>query len=303
MRDMRPTVRSWGRRLRVRDAVDRSSRFAFHAALAGGGLLLAGKLLGLPIHAVYVLAAWGALAAGLLAAEFLKPFGLRDAARMLDRRLGLEERLSTALEAEGPMREPVAADAAAALARTSLPPWRPARDVLLSGAALLALAALAAAPTLDRRRSSDEVRLERLAQDAAAKLAAMAPERVEFAEIAERMAVDPEGTIVPLEALRARLAEEMARGGPGAAEARRLYEGATAAAEGLGAELARQGRASYAARPAAAEAKLRSQLAAEAAGERADGLPPLVRVMSMRSAQVWDPRHDHVVLNYYRGTR
>ena len=302
MDPFRSTLRVWGRRLRLRRAVDRASRPAFHAALAAGGLLLAAKLAGLPLQAVHVLLAWGLVSAGLLAFELARPFGAREAARVLDRRLGLEERLSTALEAVGPMRELLAADAAAALGRGSLPRWTPAREVVLAGAAAVALAALSAAPSMDRRRSSEAARLERVAEEAAAKLAALAPERVELAEAAARLAEDPEGALVRLEALRARLAEEMARGGPGAEAAKRLYEGVTAAAEGLGAELTRQGRTVYASRPAAAEAKLRSQLEAEAAGAGDDGLPPLLRVMSMRAEQTWDPRHDDVVLRYYRGT-
>lgn len=134
--------------LRVRRArrIDRAllvfGRAALLIAVAGCGLALS----------VRPSPAWLAAALGVAAAvsvvEAVRRVSLRACAAMTDRVLNLEERLSTSLEASGPLAPLQAADALRAL-EARLPEAvrvHPPREIFFAGAALLVALALWAAP-------------------------------------------------------------------------------------------------------------------------------------------------------------
>jgi len=288
-------------RLRWRNALARASRPAFAAAVAAGGLLLTARLAGLAWSAGPVLGGLAAATALLLLRELLRPFDRRAAAAALDRLLGLDERLSTALEATGPFRELQAADAAAALARATLPRASLPLEGRLYGAALVVLLGLAALPSFRAREDAGEARVRALLRAEAEKLLAAAPDSVDVREAAAALPeLAPELAAIRLQALRERLAEKMLSGGAGSAEAARALEAATAAAEGLGAELSGQGRVLHAPSAVVAEAKLRRRL--EAPPSVPDGLlPATVRAAALSSAEP-DPRYRAIIETYFRGT-
>lgn len=288
-------------RLRWRNALARASRPAFAAAVAAGGLMLTARLAGLAWSAAAVLGGLAAAAALLLLRELLRPFDRRAAAAALDRLLGLDERLSTALEATGPFRELQAADAAAALASAKLPRAPLPLESRLFGAAVLVLLGLAALPSFRAREDAGEARVRALLRAEAEKLLAAAPDSVEVREAAAALPeLGAERAAERLQALRERLAGRMLAGGPGSAEAARALEAATAAAEGLGAELGGRGRALHAPSALVAEAKLRRGL--EAPPAVPEGLlPATVRAAALSSADP-DPRYRSILDAYFRGT-
>ena len=113
-------VRDVRARMRRAAAFGAAVRWSLYGALLAGGGLVAARLFGWPRAPL-----WAALAlpavAGIAAAA--RRFDLRQAAALLDRALGLEERVATALEGPaGPFATALATDAARALdpVRTSV---------------------------------------------------------------------------------------------------------------------------------------------------------------------------------------
>ncbi|HEX7898346.1 MAG TPA: hypothetical protein VF950_11345 [Planctomycetota bacterium] len=285
------------RRLRALRAAEVAVRGTFWVSLAAGAALLLSRVAGLPLGAGLALGALAAAGAGLAAKELLRRFSRRDCAIELDRQLRLEERLSTALEGSGPMKDVQAADAAAALAAAKVPAWRAPREAKMLAGSLLVVLALSAAPGLETRGDADARRLEAYLNAEAAKLEGLTPE---FKEVAEALRDGrAEEALARIEGLRAALAEKAASDGPGGAEARRLEEALGAAAQGVGAEIGRAGRTVRAPAPVAADAKLRRLL--EGKARDVDGLPTAVRA-SVLDRSDWDPRYDIVVVKYFRGT-
>jgi hypothetical protein len=290
-----------GRRLRLRGVLRRASRGAFLAAVGAGLALLAVRLLSWPVSAAAVLAALGIAVGALFARELLRPFGRPQAAAALDRLLGLEERLSTALEASGPLQGLQAADAARALSAARLPAAPLPLEAKLSAAALVVLLGLAALPAFDGREGAAEVRLRRLLEGEREKILAAAPDSVEVREAVEELPrLSPERALLRLEALNRRMAEKWLAGGAGSAEAKRVLDAAGAAADGLGAELGERGSTVHARAPVVAEAKLRRRLEEIPSGEADGGLPPTTAT-AVLSRNDWDPRYDPVVRSYFRG--
>jgi hypothetical protein len=282
------------RRLRALRAAEAAVRGTFWVSLAAGAALLLGRVIGVPVGAGVALGVLALAGAGLAGRELLRRFTRRDCAIQLDRQLRLEERLSTALEGAGPMKDVQAADAAAALARAAIPAWRAPREAKMLAGSLLVVIALSVAPGLETRGNAATERLEAVLLENAAALEKLSPE---FREVAEALRDGrAEEALARIEGLRAALAEKVAAGG---GEARRLEEALGAAADGVGAGLAAAGRTVHAPAPAVADAKLRRWM--EGPATNAGGLPPSLRA-AVLDRHDWDPRYDDVVLRYFRGT-
>ncbi len=140
--------------LRIARVVERSVRWAFVALLVGCGYLAAVKLIGLSLPSA-LLWCFPALPIAVAVREAVRPTTLRECAIWVDRELRLEERVSTALEADGPLGGALVADArrhfdrkdARSLGRIRWPRETP----FLAIAAIVALA-LWAIPAPDRAR-------------------------------------------------------------------------------------------------------------------------------------------------------
>ena len=113
MNPVEAQVRDVRARLRRAAGFGAAVRWAFYGALLGGGWLVAAKLFGWPQAPLWAAVALPALAGAAAAARRLD---LRQAAAILDRALGLEERVATALESPaGPFGAALSTDAARAL--------------------------------------------------------------------------------------------------------------------------------------------------------------------------------------------
>ena len=301
---MNPLVRelqSHRRRIRLARAGAAAARGAFYASLAACALLAATRIGGLLVPGAV---AWGAIAAVALALalrEAARPFTIRDCAIHLDRRLGLEERLSTAVEAAGPMREAQSADAAGALSRTPLPPRRMPREArLLAGSAFL-LGAMLLIRTPANAGGSDDPALVAVSRELAARLEALPSDRIEFKEIA-RMIGDRarlEEAAGKLGALRDRIEMELLQG-QGGAQARKELEAAAAGAAAISAELARLGRTVQAAPPVVVALKLERQRLGEAPPSPFAGDAEAARnAATALEGGGWAPRYDGVIRRYF----
>ncbi|HTF56305.1 MAG TPA: hypothetical protein VK661_03480, partial [Planctomycetota bacterium] len=168
-------VRMVRARMRRSAGLGAAIRWSLYGALLAGAGLAAAKLFGWPRAPLWIALSLPVLAAIIAVARRLD---LRHAAASIDRALGLEERVATALESpSGPLGAAVAADAALALERTRPREvgrfrWPPEAGFLLPALALVALIALAPdpgrpAPTADpalRAAVDREIdRLERMA--------------------------------------------------------------------------------------------------------------------------------------------
>ena len=300
MHALAPVLDLHRRRLRALRAADAALRGAFLVSLVAAAGLLAARLAGWPWGGAASFAGLGAAAVALAARELLRRFTRRDCAVELDRALGLEERLATALEGAGPLKDLQAADAADALARARVPAWHPPREAKWLAGSLLVMLSLSAAPVFERRSDADAARTEAFLAQQAAGLEALAPGRVEFKEAADALRAGRlDEALLRIQAIREALAAAAASEGAGSADARRTDEALGLAAQGLGAELGRAGRTVIAPPPAVADAKSRRLLEAGPAAGAAD-LPPARRAAVM-DANDWDHRYDSVVKKYFRG--
>ena len=113
MNPVESQVRDVRARMRRAAGFSAAVRWAFYGALLAGGGLVAAKLFGSPREPLWAAVALPALAGVAAAARRLD---LRQAAAFLDRALGLEERVATALESPaGPFGSALSTDAARAL--------------------------------------------------------------------------------------------------------------------------------------------------------------------------------------------
>lgn len=292
------------RRIKGARAVDAALRWGFYASVAGCLALAVSKFAGVSLPL--------ALAGGLLAAlplamalrELARSFSLRDCAIHLDRLLGLEERLSTALEAAGPLGPAVKADAAAAIVRAPRPSRRLPREARLLAGSLLLAVALVSLPSPERSGASGDPALAAVSAEQAAKLQSLANVDVQFKEVAEQAALAlregrPEQALAILEELRKRLAEKLLEGGNSGAETRKLLDDVTAGAQAISAELARLGRTVHAAPPVVAQAKLDRQRGSEAPASASAAPGPAPAGNAAMSQDVpWSPRYDPVIRRY-----
>jgi len=290
------------RRIRLARAADAALRWSFYASVAGCFALAVMRFAGHSLPAALA-GALLAVPAAMAIREWSRTFSVRDCAIHLDRLLGLEERLSTAMEVTGPLGPMVKADAAAAIRRSVLPVRRLPREAALLGGSLLLAATLAVLPSPERSGARGDRALEVVAAEQAAKLESLANVDVQFQELAQQAARElragrPEQSLAILEELRRKLEEKLLDGGPSAPAAQALLDQASASVAAVSAELGRLGRIVHAPPPAVPQAKLQRQRTGDAAAT----VPAAVSVDSA-SAVVsqdvpWPPRYDPVVRRY-----
>jgi len=291
-------------RIRRARAADAALRAAFYASVAGGLALAASKFAGVALPDAPLAGALLAVPVAMALREWTRTFSLRDCAIHLDRLLGLEERLSTAMEASGPLGAAVKADAADAIGRSTLPARRMPREAALLAGALLLILALAVIPSPERSGARGDRGLEEVAAEQAARLESLANVDVQFQELKEEAVRAlrenrPEQALAVLEELRRRVAEQMlANPGPKADAAQKLLEQVDAGAAAVSAELARLGRTVHAPPPAVAQAKLERQNSGS--GSSATAAPAIAPAGTAAvSVDVpWSPRYDTIVRRY-----
>jgi hypothetical protein len=292
------------RRIKGARTADAALRWAVSVSVAGCIALAVSKVAGLALPLALAGGVLGAIPLAMALREWARAFSLRDCAIHLDRLLGLEERLSTALEAVGPMGPVVRADAAAAMGRAPLPSRRLPREARLLGGSLLLAGALLTLPSPDRSGTRIDPALAAVSAEQAARLESLAHVDVQFKEVAEQAARalregQPEKALAILEDLRRKLAEKLLEGGGAGAETQKLLDDATSSAAAISAELARLGRTIHAAPPVVAQAKLDRQRGSEAAvaTDPAPGTTPAGRAAISQDVP-WDPRYDPVIRRY-----
>jgi hypothetical protein len=293
------------RRIRLARAADSALRCAFYASVAGCFALAVSKFAGVGLP-------YGPLAATLAVApvamalrEWARSFSIRDCAIHLDRLLGLEERLSTAMEAAGPMGPAVQADAAAAIGRAPMPSRRYPREATLLVGSLLLAGALAVIPSPERSGARGDRALEEVSAEQAATLESLAKVDVRFQELREEAVRAlrenrPEQALGLLEELRRKLAEHLLEGNGTTTDAeQRLLDQIASASAAVSAELARLGRVVHAPPPAIAQAKLERQKsgAAEPVSAGPTAAAPVTGAAVAQEIP-WSPRYDAVVRKY-----
>jgi hypothetical protein len=294
------TLAAHRRRLRAARATDAAVRWAFYAVLAACVVLAVSKVAGLALPAPLA-AVLAAVPLAMAARAWARSFSLHDCAVHLDRTLGLEERLATALEATGPMAAAQESDAAASLARAEIPPWELPREARLLAAAALVFAAIVVIPVLEVSGAGSDPALVEQAKLTADELEKIASKDPVLARAAKRLR---EGKIEEAAALllerREELEKKWVESGGKDAEARELARAAEAAAKGIGAQLAATGRSVPAPLPVAAEGKLECQaVPAPAPAEEFDPAPVAQAIAARLRRQDWDRKYDDVVYRYF----
>lgn len=289
------------RRIRLARTADAALRWAFYASVGGCLALTASKFAGVALPYAPLAGALAVAPVAVAVREWVRSFSLRDCAIQLDRQLGLDERLSTAMEVSGALGPLLKADAAAALGRSTPPARRYPREAsLLAGTLLLALA-LAVVPSPERSGARSDRALEEVSAEQAASLEALARADVRFQELTAEAARAlregrPEQALALLEELRARLAGEILEGGASAAEAQKQLDQVSASSAAITAELARLGRVVHAPPPAVAQAKLERQKTGASSSPVA--APPAAGTGPVAQDIPWNPRYDDVVRKY-----
>jgi hypothetical protein len=293
------------RRIRLARAADAALRWAFYASVAGCLALAVSKFAGVPLPYGPLAGALAVAPATMALREWSRTFSVRDCAIYLDRLLGLEERLSTAMEVAGPLGPVVKADAAAAMGRSSLPSRRYPREATLLIGTLLLAAALAVIPSPERSGARGDRALEEVAAEQAAKLESLANVDVRFKEQTEEAARAlrenrPELALALLEDLRRRIAEQMMEAGGATTTAQQgLLDQLDASGAAVSAELARLGRIVHAPPPAVAQAKLERQRSGTASTAPSSPTAAAPAVGTAVAQEIpWSPRYDSVVRKY-----
>jgi len=296
------------RRIRLTRVADAALRAAFQASIAGCLALAVSKFAGVRLPYLPLAGALSVAPLAMAVREWVRGFSLRDCAIHLDRLLGLEERLSTAMEVSGPMGPVLKADAAAAIGRTPMPARRTPREATLLVGTLLLAAALAVVPSPERSGARGDRALEEVAAEQAKKLESLSNVDVRFQELKEEAVRAlrenrPEQALAVLEELRRKLAEHMlAESGPKAAEEQAALEQIDGASAAVSRELARLGRVVHAPPPAVAQAKLERQksVAAEPAAPASPtaAAPGTEGAGAVAQEIPWSPRYDSVVRKY-----
>jgi len=302
VKDLLQTLAAHRRRIRGARVADAALRWAFYASVGACLALLVSKFAGIALPLAVAAAGLAALPLAMAVREWSRSFSIRDCAIHLDRLLGLDERLSSALEAPGAMGPVLLADATGALTRSTLPPHRLPREAKLLGGSALLLAALVAIPSPGRSGATGDPGLEAVAAEQLKNLESLANVDVQFKDAAEALASGhPEQALAILEELKAKLAAKLLEGGDGgsAAETQKLLDQATASAAAISAELARLGRTIHAPPPAVAQAKLERQKTVEQA-DPASTVGPSAPSRAAASAGIpWNPRYEPVIRRYF----
>jgi hypothetical protein len=293
------------RRIRRARAADAALRWAFYASIAGCLALAVSKFAALRLPYAPLAASLAVAPVAMALREWARSFSIRDCAIHLDRLLGLEERLSTAMEAAGPMRPAVQSDAAAAIGRTEMPARRYPREASLLVGALVLAAAFAVIPTPERSGARGDRALEEVSAEQAAKLESVANVDVRFQELAGEAARAlrenrPEQALAILEDLRRKLAQDLLEGSGAKADAEQsVLDQIASSSAAVSAELVRLGRVVHAPAPAIAQAKLERQKSG--AVETAPAGPPAASPATgaaIAQEIPWSTRYDSVVRKY-----
>ncbi len=306
MKDLSNVLAAHRRRIRFARVAEAAVRWAFYASVLACVYLAASKILGLSVPHAAAVTVLAAIPLAMAVREWARAFSVRDCAVHLDRVLGLEERLATAVEVPGAMAGVLTADASVALARASLPAWRAPREAKLMVPSLLLMGALFMIPEPERSGAVDDPALVAVMEAEAAKLEELGKVHVEFKEVADLLREgDPEAAVRLLRELERRFGEKVLDSGDSDAEARRLQEAAGMSAQALGAELTRAGITLHAPPPKLAEKKLeRQQDEGSKVSPGEVHAPPALRTVSETIlARDWGPRYDPVIRNYFGGTR
>jgi hypothetical protein len=299
MASLQQSLEAHRRRIRARRALESAARGAFYAALAGAAALLARNLLGLPFPAALAAALLVAVPAGAALRAWARRWSLRDCAVHLDRLLGLEERLATAVEGAGALGPAVEADAARALGRAAFPRRPAGLEARLLVPVLVVLGAVSLVPPAERAVGGDRV-LDAVLAAESARLAEFAAAEIRFREVADLLAQGrAEEALAVLQALRETLERRLLEGAPGGEGLRRQAEQAAASAAAVSAELARMGRTVHAPPPRIAEAKLRRQAEVAAAVDADADAGGAARAGGYVPRKDWDPRYDAVITRYF----
>jgi hypothetical protein len=283
-------------------------RWMFYVSVAACLALLGSKCFGFAVPGRIAFSLLGSVPLIMAARHWSRSFSIRDCAIHLDRLLGLDERLSTALEASGVMAPLLLADADGALRRAPIPPRRFAPEGKLLGGSLVLLAVLGSIPSPERSGARVDPAMESLSLAEARKLESLSGVDVQFKELAEAAARqlrggNPEESLALLEELKRKLAEQLLETPTGAAgPSQLLLDQATSSAAAVSAELARLGRTVHAPPPVVALAKLHRQKVIEQQGDPASEPPGGARAV-VRSASgenvPWHPRYDPVMRKYF----
>lgn len=299
MTDFLRRLTAFRRRILLGRSAEAGARGAFFTSLAVCALLAASRILDLALPAAV---AWGAIAAaGLLAAlrAAARSFTVRDCAILLDRRLGLDERLSTALDASGgAMHDAQAFDAARALAAVVLPSRRLPREAkLLAGSGLL-MAALLVLHAPARAGGVEDAGLAATAQEVMDKMDLASSDRIEFREVKELVSKGRlEEAATKLQALADRLDQELLQNGGGAG-AEKDRDLAAAGAAALSAALGRLGKPIAATLPASVALKVERQKQGAPSALPSDEGTVRAAATTLERAD-WPSKYDSVIRTYY----
>ena len=315
MEDLLEKLAAHRRRIRLARAAGTAVRWAFYVSILACVYLAASKIAGLTVPRAAAVTALAAVPLGMAVREWARSFSVRDCAVYLDRVLGLEERLSTAVECSGALEGAQGADAARALARAGIPPMRLPREAKFLAGSALVLGALLVVPAPERSGAAGNPALEEAAKAQAVKLDALAAAEPDLRRAAELLREGRlEEALAILQAVKVRLEERMLEGGGGDAQALGLLAAVTEGATGLTAQLAAAGRVVHAPPPVTADLKLGRQAAhlpgaggpetpggAEARPGAADPEAVLRSLAALRGRPDWDPRYDGVIRRYMLG--
>jgi hypothetical protein len=322
-------VRAARTRMRRTAILGAAVRWSLYGALLAGGWLAASRLFEWPRSAIWIAAALPVLAA---AAAAVRRLDLRDAAASIDRALGLEERVATAIECSGPLAPAVSNDAARALERVrpdKVGSFRWPGEARFLIPALVFVGLLAAAPDPGPARpeadpdfrSAIETELNRLERARADDPALAAKVRQILENLRSNDLRRVADGAVAARRLAVEIRTELAKsGGRGDREAlRALAERLEAAGSGASSELARRDVVLPEVAPEDIEARA---AAARARGDLGEGgrrpteipvpksvagapIAPEVRGEIQRSLaeKNYDRRYDEVVRGYYERLR
>lgn len=294
------------RRIRISRTLETSVRWAFYASVLACVYLTAQKIAGLTVPRSIAVTALVAIPLGMAAREWARAFSVRDCAIHLDRVLGLEERLSTAVEMAGVMDGAQAVDAALALDRARLPSRRAPREAKLLCVSGFIAAALLVIPAPEHSGAPEDPALLEVSAEIAAKLDELGKTDADFLAAAEllRQGQRVEALLMMLR-IEEKLGDRVLETNGADAQARKLLDAAASAAAALGAELARAGHTIHAPPPALVEKKLALQASTPAVAESRAAAPvsadPVVR--SALARRDWNPRYHDAVVKYFGSER
>lgn len=315
-------VRDVRARMRRAAGFGAALRWALYGAMLAGGWLVAAKLFGWPRAPLWAAAALPALAG---AAAFARRLDLRQAAAFLDRALGLEERVATAMEGPaGPFGAAVAADAARALdpnraAGVARFRWPAEARFLLPALAIVAI--LAVVPDRARSAAMADAELRAAVDPAIEKLSRVPVADAALAERVKKLMADLKSDDLARMAAGAEEARKvaveirtgLAKAGGERENLRSLADKLEAAGAGASSHLARRGIDVPEVPPVDLEARIAAAKARgdlPSIGARPDdqeiprvpagaAIPLELRERIRSAAMPSDPRYDEIVRRYF----